>query len=153
MHLYRNDTNPKFELQSANCKRGKTRTQVLELGPRDLEPLPHDPHCILIEEDATDEDATVEDTIDEDAMDEYATDEVHHPRCITPDAHHLRMRITPRCASPPDAHHPRMRITPGASPLVHHPRCITPSASSLIHPPSSYLISLSHILFKNIAHV
>ena len=67
----------------------QTRTQVLELGPRDLEPLHHDPHCN-------------------------------------------------GCASPPDAHHPRMRITP--------------DASSLIHPTSSYLISLSHILFKNMAH-
>merc|ERR1712218_142746 len=42
------------------------------------------------------------------------------------------MRITPGCASPPDAHHPRMRITYGAL---------------------SYLISLSHNLFKNIPHV
>ena len=25
-----------------------TRTQVLELGPQDLEPLHHDPHCILV---------------------------------------------------------------------------------------------------------
>ena len=27
---------------------GETRTQVLELGPRDLEPLHYDPHCILV---------------------------------------------------------------------------------------------------------
>ena len=81
----------------------QTRTQVLELGPRDLEPLHHDPHCILIDEDATDgdatdedatnqdateEDATDEDAMEEDAMEEDATDEdatdAHHPRCINP---------------------------------------------------------------------
>ena len=58
-------------------------------------------------------------------------------------------------------------ISPGASPLVHLPRCISLGASppvhhlccidfsnaSLIHPPSSYLTPLSHIIFKNIAHV
>ena len=48
---------------------------MLKLGLQDLEPLHHDPHCILIEEDATDEDATDEDATDEDAVDEDATDE------------------------------------------------------------------------------
>ena len=33
----------------AKASGGKlTRTQVQELGPRDLEPLYHDPHCILV---------------------------------------------------------------------------------------------------------
>ena len=69
---------------------------MLELGPRDLEPVYHDPHCILVDEDATDNDATDEVLTDEDATDEL----------------HPRMRITPGCASPLDAHHPLMRITP-----------------------------------------
>ena len=62
---------------------------------------------------------------------------VHHPRCFDLAAsfpvHHHRGASAwvyhPGCFNP-DAHRPRMRITPG-----------------------SYLISLSHILFKNIAHV
>ena len=66
---------------------GKTRTQVLELGPRDLEPL--HPCCILVDGDATDGDATDGDATDGDATDEDATD-VHHPW----------MRITPGCTSP-----------------------------------------------------
>ena len=53
----------------------KIRTQVLELGLRDLEPLHHDPHCILVDQDATDGDSTDKDATDEDAMDEDATDE------------------------------------------------------------------------------
>ena len=39
------------------------------------------------------------------------------------------------------------------SPPVHHLCCIDFSNASLIHPPSSYLTPLSHIIFKNIAHV
>ena len=42
---------------------------MLELGPRDLEPLHHDLHCILVDEDATDGDAMNADATDEDAMD------------------------------------------------------------------------------------
>ena len=34
-----------------------------------------------------------------------------------------------------------------------HLWCIDFSDASLIHPPSSYLTPLSHIIFKNIAHV
>ena len=64
---------------------------MLELGPRDLEPLHHDPHCILVDEDATDGDATDEDTRDEDATDEDATDEdAHPPGCTSPPVHHHR---------------------------------------------------------------
>ena len=57
----------------------QTRTQVLELGPRDLEPLHHDPHCILVAEDAFDGEATDEDATDEDETDDFgATPLVHH---------------------------------------------------------------------------
>ena len=60
-----------------------TRTQVLELGPQDLETSwililvasSFHPHCILVDEDATDEDATNEGTTDEDATKRDATDE------------------------------------------------------------------------------
>ena len=47
--------------------------QVLELGPRDLEPLHHDPQCILFDEDATDGNATDADATDEEATDQDAT--------------------------------------------------------------------------------
>ena len=65
-----------------------TRTQVLELGPQDLETRcililvasSFHPRCILIDEDAAGEDATNRDATDEDARDEDATDELHHHR-------------------------------------------------------------------------
>ena len=41
---------------------------MIELGPRDLEPLPHDPHCILVDEDATDGDAKDEDATNQDVI-------------------------------------------------------------------------------------
>ena len=63
---------------------------------------------------------------------------VHHFLCITSDASSL-------------VHH-LWCITSGASPLMHL-WCMDFSDASLIHPPSSYLTPLSHIIFKNIAHV
>ena len=47
----------------------------------------------------------------------------------------------------PGMHHLRC-ITCCASPAVHHLRCITFGDVSLIDPPSSYLTSLIHIIFK-----
>ena len=55
--------------------------------------------------------------------------QVSHLQCITNCASHAMLK--PACIT-----------------CVHHPRCITFSDASLIHPPSSYLISLSYILFK-----
>ena len=50
------------------------------------------------------------------------------------------------CSASPIVHH--MRCLTCAYHLRASPRCITFSDASLIHPPSSYLISLSYILFK-----
>ena len=50
--------------------------------------------------------------------------------------------------------HHLLCITCGASPAVHHLRwCITCGDASLIRPPSSYLTSSSHTIFKNMAYV
>merc|ERR1711867_58785 len=71
-----------------------------------------------------------------------ASPAVHHLRCIT-------------CGASPAVHHLRC-ITCSASPAVHHLQCITCCASPSViyhHPPSSYLTSLSLIIFKNMAHV
>ena len=56
------------------------------------------------------------------------------------------------CGASPAVHHLRC-ITCGASPAVHHLQCITFHDASLIHAPSTYLTSLNHIIFKNIAHL
>ena len=53
----------------------KFQPGVKKLGPRDLEPLHHDPQCILFDEDATDGNATDADATDEEATDQDATDE------------------------------------------------------------------------------
>jgi hypothetical protein len=54
------------------------------------------------------------------------------------------MRIGEKQSSPHAVHHQRDH---------DHLQCITLCDASQIHPPSSYLISLSHIIFKNMAHV
>ena len=96
-----------------------TRTQVLELGPRDLEPLHHDPHCILVASSLM--------KMQRMRMQWMRMQRMRMQRMrITPGCPLPRMHITPRCASPLGAHHHRMCITPrcASHPDAHHLRCI-----------------------------
>ena len=88
-------------ISTAGLFSSSTRSQVLELGMRDLELLHHDPHCIFIAS-----------SLMKMQRMEMQRMRIQGMRMQRMRMQRMRMRI------PPDAHHPRCIIT-GESPSVH----------------------------------